>query len=378
MFDDPLMHDGTASATPASSTPPATLPEDFVMKAALVDSVDLATIQGPYDQLIRPLTPSPWALVLRRGDEKSQLDRTWIGAETPPEDVKPWKPAGSMSLVPDPKVAEKYAISPNGDLVAHVSSFPSYSVLVHSYSQKRVVQKLKLSEIETGGDADVLGFASDERLLVHRFKESDSIELWDVKNNALLKAFDIPRFTSEHPPVLSPDGSMLAVAERDTTKSGEKVMTIFVYDLPACTQRKLPIADLTTSSDTAATGIAFSADSSRIAALFEQGANGLLVVFNTTGQPKEISNTLYPVPSRPQNVFTGTSLLWLGNDALLVYGRTVLSSTTAAELGDLGVLSVSSQSFLPPDICHLNIQPLQGVAVVKLKMDQIKKLASGK
>ncbi len=74
-------------------------------------------------------------------------------------------------------------------------------------------------------------------------------------------------------------------------------------------------------------------------------------------------------------------MLWLTNDALLLYGRSVLSSRTGAEVGDLGVLSVAGQTFLKPDVCELNVQSLpslHGVAIVKLKPDEIAKVVAGK
>src|SRR5207249_5163296 len=134
------------------------------------ESVTLAPIDGTYDQLLRPLTPSAWAVLLHRGAE-SQLDRIWVGPANAPENLKAWKPAGSFTRAPDDKVIEAYAVSPNGDLLAYVSSFPIYSVVVKSYKQRRIVQTLKLQD--PGTEADVLGFATDDRLLVHRVNAKD-------------------------------------------------------------------------------------------------------------------------------------------------------------------------------------------------------------
>ena len=90
----------------------------------------------------------------------------WVGPANAPENLKAWKPAGSFTRAPDDKVIEAYAVSPNGDLLAYVSSFPIYSVVVKSYKQRRIVQTLKLQD--PGTEADVLGFATDDRLLSAR------------------------------------------------------------------------------------------------------------------------------------------------------------------------------------------------------------------
>jgi hypothetical protein len=163
-------------------------------------------------------------------------------------------------------------------------------------------------------------------------------------------------------------------------------MSISIFDLPSANLRKLlvPTTDLTPSNETSTSGIAFSTDGSKIAALFEQDSAGLLVVFSTgraAKQPLLHSQVLPTIPSRPQNPFAGSSVLWLTNDALLLYGRSVLSSRTGAEVGDLGVLSVAGQTFLKADVCELNVQSLpslHGVAIVKLKMDEIAKVVAGK
>ena len=108
----------------------------------------------------------------------------------------------------------------------------------------------------------MLGFATGERLLVHRLKDGhDTMDIWDAKTNKLAKTFEIPKPSLESPPALSPDGSMLAVSGKDTPKTGgEPVMALFLYDLPSATLRKLPVVDLSTTGESKNTGITFSLD----------------------------------------------------------------------------------------------------------------------
>ena len=87
--------------------------------------------------------------------------------ENPPRSLKPWQPAGSISYPTGTNAIEKECISPDGDLVAHVSTVLSFSVLVDSYKQHRIVQSLKLQERWRGRCA---GVCSNDRLLVHRLE----------------------------------------------------------------------------------------------------------------------------------------------------------------------------------------------------------------
>jgi outer membrane biosynthesis protein TonB len=383
LFQDAVDQDASNSGPSPASQPSLTIPPDLMIPSPLVESASLAPLDDCDDRLIRPLTPSPWAILQHYTPQETQLNRIWVGGGAPPEEVKPWKSSGMIARARagDDQVPEQYAISPNGDLLAYVSTFPTFSVVVKSFSQRRIVQTLKLSD-PTSLQADVLGFASDDRLLVHRNKSGHhSIEQWDVKTGAKQRPIDMYEYDVNSPPILSPDGSTMALAVHDRTKPSELTMTILLFELPSGIGHKIVTSDLNATESTIASGLAFSPDGTKLAALFEQGANGLLALYNlsSSGGKQVLSQPLMPIPSKPQLPFNGSSILWLTNDALLVYGRSVLT-TTGAEVGDLGILSVSGQAFEKPDTCDLRIQSqsLRGVAVVKVKIDQIPKPVVGK
>jgi hypothetical protein len=308
-----------------------------------------------------------------------EMDRVWTGPGEPPAGVTPWKTVASVPYVPEGPgpATEKYALSPNGDLLAHVSKFSSLSVVIYSFKEKRVVQTLKLQE--TAGEAEVVEFTSDERLLVHRFKGAqDGFEMWDLKGSLRVKAWEIPHSPDGCArPALSPDGTLLAVVAPDTLRANETIPTLFVYELPLGTPRKLPVTDLSAGA-AKATGLAFSNDGTKIGVLFEQAPNGLLVVFRSKGLIKPlVSQMLNPVAAHPEGPFNGSSILWLTEDTLLLYGRVILSSTTGAPLADLGTAGVASQMFVKPDTCELDLpgqRPEHGIAQVKLKMADIAKM----
>jgi hypothetical protein len=344
----------------------------------LVESATLAPIEDSFMSILHPARPSLWAVLLRKGAEMGQMDRIWTGSSEPPAGITPWKPVASVPYVAESQVPEKYALSPNGELLAHVSKFPALSVLVYSFKDKRVVQTLKLQD--TFGEAEVLEFASDERLLVHRFKNGlDGFEVWDVKGGSRIKAFEAPHLNGEWAkPAISPDGTMLSLVAPDTTRAGESITTVFVYELPLGAFHKLPITDLGAGGNSKATGLAFSNDGTKIGVLFEQNPNGLFVVFRSKGMVKPVlSQPLIPVAAHPDGAFNGSSIMWLTEETLLLYGRVILSSTTGAALADLGTSGVAGQLFAKPDVCELDLpgqRPEHAIALVKLKMPEIAKL----
>ncbi|HEX3356301.1 MAG TPA: hypothetical protein VHS31_04900 [Tepidisphaeraceae bacterium] len=371
-----------ADATNNDTTPPPTPAPEITHQAAvtapttaspLVDSIAMEPIQNQFDEIVRPSTPSSWAAVLHKGNNgQGQIDRVWIGPGNPPLGVKPWLPAGSTPFVSDPKVGDRFALSPDGDLLAYLTSFPSLSVHLFSF-EKKTQQNIKLNE--SFGVAEVLGFVNSSRLLVRREKDGRvGCELIDTNGDTIhdisTQKFNCNSVTS----AISPDGTTLAVASLDT-QHPPAVPAIFLYELPSGASRKLPVADLAGSPVTTPTALAFSPDGTRIAALYEQSPNGLLVIFRTKNATKPlISLPLNPVPAQPDRDFTGSSIIWVGDDSLCLYGKSIVSSSTGALVGDLGIPNVISQRFTKPNLLELNLAASSGdhqIAMVKLKMDQI-------
>jgi hypothetical protein len=364
----PLFHDPLLGDTPLFEG----------NKSPLVESAALAPIEDSFASILYPARPSPWAVLLRRGNNMGQMDRIWMGPGDPPEGITPWKTVASVPYVPEAQQQlDKYALSPNGELLAHVSKFPTLSVLVYSFKEKRVVETLKLQE--TAGEAEMFEFLSDDRLMVHRSKNGlDGYEVWDIKTNTRIKAFETPHTNGECvKPALSSDGSLMALVAPDTDRSGQTIPTIFVFELPLGINHKLPVADLGAGANSKTTGLAFSPDGTKISVLFEQPPNGLLVVFRSKGMVKPLISQPMLVPAHPDGKFEGSSIIWLAEDTLLLYGRGILSGTTGAALADLGTVGVAAQRFSKPDLCQFDLpaqQPERGIALVKLKMADIAKL----
>ena len=353
-----VTHQATISA-PKSNSP-------------LVDSITMEPIQNQFDQIVRPATPSSWAAVLRKGNGQGEINRVWIGPGDGPDGLKPWAPAGSTPFVSDPKAGDRFVLAPDGNLLAYITSFPSLSVHLYSF-EKKTQQNIKLQE--SYGIAEILGFVSNTRLLVRREKDGKvGCELIDTNGDTIhdigTQKFNCNSVTS----AVSPDGSMLAVASLDA-QHPPAVPTIFLYDLSNGVPRKLAVSDLAGSPVTTPTSLVFSPDGTRVAALYEQTPNGLLVVFRTKSSLKPlISLPLNPVPAQPDPNFAGSSMIWVGDDTLCLYGKSILNSTTGAIVGDIGIPNVTSQHFTKAGLLELGLAAASGdhqIAMVKLKLDQL-------
>src|SRR5205814_4366429 len=108
--------------------------------------------------------------------------------------IMPGAPPQQEGKIPrshDPNVCDSYVLAPDGDLLARLSSFPTLSVLVYSYSTGNLKQTLPLQDDPNQSvTAEVFAFVSPSRLLVKRHTERngiDGLEVWHSKANKKLK-----------------------------------------------------------------------------------------------------------------------------------------------------------------------------------------------
>ncbi|HMB95894.1 MAG TPA: hypothetical protein VKK61_07640, partial [Tepidisphaeraceae bacterium] len=133
------------------------------------------------------------------------------------------------------------------------------------------------------------------------------------------------------------------------------------------------------------TGMAFSADATKIAILFEARGNALLISYQI--EPGKTALTqdgehVYPaglLPGADTHCFIGNALAWLPDGSgWLIYGQGILDSAGGSQIADLGVGGVESAHIVQPSSVELVRQVPPGgpkqITVLHLDMSKISSL----
>jgi hypothetical protein len=155
-----------ASAKPApaasATSPTATLagistaPPPSSLGSGTLGTFDLGGIPGVIDEIISPLSTSPFLGIVRRNDSAASVE-CW--------DTRTWKALpGTLQLPAMP--TGNLIISTDGDHLAWIADFPHLSVQVWSFSGANVAQTVDLDR--TQGHPLLVGFISPTQLLIDR------------------------------------------------------------------------------------------------------------------------------------------------------------------------------------------------------------------
>jgi hypothetical protein len=185
-----------------------------------------------------------------------------------------------------------------------------------------------------GVQPSLIGFTAPERLAVRWTRGFDSaLELWDTKGARSLRRMPLPELQRPSPAneAVSSDGRVFAITGRGKVRGKENLQLALYTIVGPGDPRRLPLTGLNEQFlDTAETsGIAFSPDNGRVAALFEVGGKGLVVVWNLrTGKP--VGEFVVPaMPDVPTDarMQRARGIDWVaGGRALLVCGSVLLDA----------------------------------------------------
>jgi len=126
----------------------------------------------------------------------------------------------------------------------------------------------------------------------------------------------------------SADGRKLAVAIRD------KGTALQIFDLAEVSEKPTltrPITALDPQWAISPSVLAFSPDASKLALFFEHGDNALLLSWdvNKNEQTHEQVYPTSPAPGADPKKFTGSTLKWLGNEEWILYGMTLIPTSSS-------------------------------------------------
>jgi hypothetical protein len=330
-----------------------------------------APIPPAFDEVIRPLTDSPYIAVRRQVDGNMQID-LW--------DTRTWEHDGQARFAASSEPGgNKYVLSPDGVYLARIATFPRLSVQVWSFVDQRVAKVLYLDNAL--GWPELVGFAGTDRLLI-RWQRSDActLQLVQMFSEQPSRLIATPFFeTIGNTLAVSPDGTLAAI-----TAKVQNIPTVLVYNME--TGRQISSAAITSLDPrwpVAPTGMAFSFDDARLAILFEQSGNALLLCYQilpSSQTAQLVAEHVYPagvMPGLDTHNFTGSALAWLpDNSGWLIYGQGVFGPNTGRLVEDLKLPKVQISRVVTPDIVQVvaDAPPGSGqqqIALLRLDMQKV-------
>ncbi len=326
--------DDAATLAPQATTLPH-------LNAALLRSLSplVAEIRSPltevFDDIVYPAVPGPWAAIIRHtAPEEDRVELWHTGV---------WQQRAGVRFKHEANTRDNYIISPNGDYLVRIVTWPRLAAQVWSFRSNQVLRNIDWRRrAET---PKLVGFINNDVFVVQWAGEdrSLSMEQWEAGAGNLraeltkkLPLYDRGGAST----ALSPNGIHLAVATKTADADGALTGAVFIYQLDVpqdMPSRMLPITALDPKWPVKPTGMAFSPDSSKIAILFEQNDNALLLCWRLADN-RQIAEYVYPaspISDPVSRAYTATVLDWLGETTWLLCGQVIIDAAFNQNLGTL-------------------------------------------
>lgn len=366
----------TTKAAPTTEASGTEAPDTGLSTGSpVVKSGKAAPISGPFDTVLFPMVNSKFAAVIRTGAQ--------VTVES--FDTEIWTAIGQkVSFLPEAAATgPRFAITPDGEQLATISKFPQLSAQIKSFkdASKPPVLLYLENRPNMSTDPELVGFTSPNHLLT-RWKAPGgfAFEMIDISSRQQVYRMVTPAYEpTGYPMVVSRDGKLAAIATKIQNPSTRLVKpTLLFYNLETGKQ-----LDNTTEITLDAqwpvtpTGMAFSNDSKKLAILFEQSGNALMLAYEldpATGQARRVAEYVFPagpLPGRDLRSFNGNALAWLpGDTAWLVYGQGLFSVATGQPLPELGLPGVERYRInLPSTLLIVGPWPPETRQISSLQLD---------
>jgi hypothetical protein len=367
----PVSSGGPAPA-PVASVPTV----DPIANAELPPPTPLASsmrqgFSGRYDAILAPPAPRSYIAVLTHAASGQSIVTRW--------DLATWMPSGEASF---PGKESDFHLSSDGALVARITTFPSLSLQVYSFLERRFRDPVKLDSSQ--GEPTILGFAGSSLALI-QWKRSDdgssALEVIDAMAGKWTKR--IPRIGNfERAPgryAISDDGRLLALLTRDTKGGEDAPAAVEIYSLETTDRlaKTIPITDVSWKGGVVRiSGLAISPGRTEVSLLLENEGRGLMQSWDVeTG--KRTRNYLEQAGLVPPGIdisqFTGNALNYVdGGNAWLIYGCSLYDVGNGQRVGALNLPAPIQQS-VSGATCYIYHVGEQGQNVIHaVKIDTAK------
>jgi hypothetical protein len=343
----------------------------------LLAGLDVIPLDSTVVAVVRPATPSAALAVVRSNQLEDTVD-VWSD---------PAKKSGTLTFKVEPALRPSYALSPDGQRLVRVTSFPKLAAKVVSVADGRELSSVDLNS--TFGTPTTLALLPTERIVV-RWERNGvfGLEAIDLRTRKSVRTIDLP----EHNPApgneaFSPDGRFFATGTRQRVR-GELVNQVVMHAFADAVQpKRLPVEGIDPRWSIEPAGIAFTPDGAKVAALFAKDGNGLVISWNAkTGKPLSKAGVVVPGVVNPLQPITqvgghrpfggaplARSLSWLGagGTAWLVAGSQVIDATDGRQIGDLAAGgNAFDQTSGADNVVYLPFKDVTGPAgLAVLKLD---------
>jgi hypothetical protein len=284
---------------------------------------------------------------------------------------------GPVQFAAEKGVHQQYFLSPAGDTLVRLASFPQLSVELINPANPKAVRRVTLNAAL--GTPELLGFAFGDALVILWNKGNlYGVEVLNTKGAA---GQSVATFNIE-PPVrtpgnlsISPDGKSLAIAAAaspNAAASPGAAGGIEIWDLLNRRTRPLRTLKVPLSTWVKPTGVAFSPNGAQMAGFFEQDNKSVLFALRAGADVAPVhthtftTRMLFP-PDAATN-FAGHTLDYLDNNTWLMFGRTLVDVDTGAILGDLQVENPRAQHIVDGQTVLLETAEADG----KIHLEQVK------
>lgn len=341
------------------------------------DPVDVAVRRGT-EQLLRAVTPASAVALLVRGSQGDTIE-VFDGKATGPVEAAPFQS--------DPQFRDSpgaYALSPDGKLVARLTSFPKLRASIYSFEKKAESMSIDLDP--KFGEPALVGFMGPDRLAVRWQKQGEyGLEVFDARTGR--RARQLPLFRVDPPPApggeaVSPDGRTYALVNRSLPSNnargaaaarGQGLQILLYETIGAATQpRRLQIPVLNNQPAIYPAGLAFSPDKGKLALLLvDNQKRAVVITWNmATGKPQPERVLTERIDRQRSGFGRARALDWVADGrGLLVAGRILLNPDTGDMLATLDAGKVHDQAVTDASTLHLahgEYGQIEGLAIVPL------------
>jgi hypothetical protein len=271
------------------------------------------------------------------------------------------------------EIAQNYCISPNGETLARLTTFPKLGVLLWNTTTNKEFKVLPLNAER--GKPELLGFGVNDNVIIlwntGRFMDIEVINSKANPPQAIvqlrLKMFD----RSPCNPTISPDGRQMAVATFIDKKGG-----LDLWDLTSNRKAELRTCFVPLGTWITPMSITYATVGGHLSAYFEVDAKGVFYSFRTGdgGLMHEFPYRTLPYPVGTSEKFTGRTLDYLDASTWLLLGRPIIDAESGKVLGELQIDNVRAQHVVDKETVLVHVQSAEGknqLLEVKLKPDVI-------